>query len=90
MLYGFTIADLVKNGRLGENDLKEFKIWLAMQELPKFSDEQLALFYLACEKNLENSKKCALNYYYSRRDGPELFDDRDLLRKDIQHQLKIL
>lgn len=90
-IYGFTVQDLIAKGRMKEEDMIQLKEWLSTQDdMPKFTDETMALFFLACKNHLENTKKCARNYYISARDGPELFNDRDITRKDIQSQLKIL
>lgn len=87
-MYGFTIQDMIANGRVNENDLRILKEWVATQQLPQYSDETIALFYMACDKNIEATKKCAIAYCNSKRNAPEIFNDRALSRKDVIKQLK--
>ncbi|GLV38420.1 uncharacterized protein CBL_13029 [Carabus blaptoides fortunei] len=90
-LYGFVVQDLIAKGRMKHEDMIVLKEWLQNQDdMPKFTDETMALFFLACKNHVENTKKCARNYYLAAKDGPELFNDRDITRIDIQSQLKIL
>lgn len=90
MKFGFSAEDLVKNGRVDENDLKKLMEWLKDEPLPRYNEEMMALFLMACKNDVENTKKCARMYFYTRRDAPELFDERDLMRSDLRHQLSIL
>lgn len=55
------------------------------------TDSQLVLFLHACEFDLKKAKTCITEYYSARKNGPELFDNRDVTaRADIQQTLKAL
>lgn len=88
-IYGFTIQDMIANGRIDEIDLSILKEWVATQQMPRYSDETIALFYMSCDKNIEATKKCAIANTNSKKKAPEIFNDRNLSRKDVQQQLKI-
>lgn len=89
-IYGFSVQNMIENGRVNEKDLSILKKWVATQQMPQYPDETIALFYMACEKHIENTKKCAIAYCNSKIEGPDIFNNRDLSRDDIQQQLKTL
>lgn len=51
------------------------------------TDKQLLLFLNACDKNLDYTRKVIEDYYAARKNGPELFDNRDPTSPKIQQCL---
>lgn len=88
--FKFSAKDLIAEGRTSQRDVDEMRSWLATQELPKLSDEQVVIFLLSCNNDHDGTKKTIEAYYKSRKNGPELFDNRDLDRADLQKQLNTL
>lgn len=51
------------------------------------TDKQLTLFLNACNANVETARKVLKSYYEARKNGPELFGNRDPKSPSIQQCL---
>lgn len=88
--YGFTAQKVIDDGRTAWQDVEELKKWLSTQDFPKLTDEQVVVFLLSCDNDHEATKKTIEAFYYSKTNAPELFNDRNLERPDLQKQILTL
>lgn len=88
--YAFEMENLKQNGRIRQENIDKLSQWTKVQDLPQITEKQMCLFLLACENNIDNTKKCIISYYCERKNAPELFDNRNTEREDIIAQLKTL
>jgi len=88
--FGFTSQQLIEEGRINQTEIDLLETWLSSQSIPELTDEQMALFLLACCKDQEATKTTIKSFYSVRKGTPELFNDRRLQRPDLQKQLKTL
>ncbi|KAJ8956084.1 hypothetical protein NQ318_016537 [Aromia moschata] len=51
---------------------------------PGVQDEVIVLFLLSCNNNIDLTKKTVVAYYKCKKNGPEIYDDRNIDRADIQ------
>lgn len=87
---GFTAETIINDGRTTRQSIDDVTEWLKTQDLPDLSDEQIALFLLSCDNEYELTKNTIKAYFSAKKFGPEVFNDRDLNRPDIQLQLRTL
>ncbi|XP_055642754.1 alpha-tocopherol transfer protein-like [Toxorhynchites rutilus septentrionalis] len=85
---GFDLEEALEREDLCRKDL------LALREPPiegapsSITDKQLICFLDACNKNIEETRKVIKIYYAARKDGPELFNNRDPLSPEVQQCLQ--
>lgn len=83
--YGFKAEEIIKQGRTTKSKIEETKKWLALKRnIPPISDEQIALFLLACNNVIENTQITIENYFRIRSAAPELFTNRNIDTKEMQ------
>lgn len=88
--FNFNVQTVIDQGRVNREEIEEIKKWITLEEIPDLSDEQIALFLMSCNGQREFTKNTIKAYYQLKRSAPELFDNRDLERKDLIHQLQVL
>jgi len=86
--YGFTAQQILNEGRIKQEDIDNIKAWLSTQNYPELTDEQIILFLLSCYKEQEATRTTIKVFYSTRNGAPNLFDNRNMDRQDIQKQLK--
>ncbi|XP_022187145.1 alpha-tocopherol transfer protein-like isoform X4 [Nilaparvata lugens] len=84
--------EYMKNPDLKKEEIAELKKWMKTQpHLPQnVTDEQLILFHHSCYYDMDATKACIEVYYTTRTNTPEFFGNRDILRPELQHALKVL
>lgn len=88
--FNFRAERVVEQGRVGRKEIDEIAGWVKTEGLPELCDEQIVLFLLSCDNDVEFTRTTIRAYYRCKREAPALFDDRDLRRRDLQHQLGVL
>lgn len=85
---GFDLAKALER----ENVEKTVLDKLRTSNIPKMpnsvTDQQLLLFYCACEKNFDDTTACIKNYYDHKTKAPEHFARRDPDSQKIQQCLQ--
>ncbi|KAL1501768.1 hypothetical protein ABEB36_007034 [Hypothenemus hampei] len=77
--YNFKAEDMVKAGRTSIYNIDGIREWLKlMPTIPPISDEQIAIFLIACKNDTEATKNCILSFFKYKAGAPELFANRDL------------
>ncbi|KAF7287655.1 hypothetical protein GWI33_006000 [Rhynchophorus ferrugineus] len=83
--FNFKTEDLIKSGRTTKYNVEGLKEWLKqMPALPEMQDEQLGIYLIACNNDIEATKNCIIAYFKHRALGPELFSDRSITREDLK------
>nr|XP_022902017.1 alpha-tocopherol transfer protein-like [Onthophagus taurus] len=88
--YGFKSEDIVNSNRITQEEIDEIKEWALTQKVPRLNDEQVVNFVLSCERNIDLAKNTVIEFYKTRKDYKELFNNRDLDDDDIKSQLEAL
>lgn len=88
--FGFKAEEIINEGRITRKDIDIIDEWVSTQNLPKVTEEQIVLFLLSCLNEKELTKTTIKAYYTVKKGTPEVFDDRQMNRTDIQKQLKTL
>lgn len=76
--FEFETQCVIDSGRTKKNHINEIKAWLNENlQIPRQCDQQVVLFLLSCNNDIELTKKTILNYYKDKCNAPELFCNRD-------------
>ncbi|XP_060534462.1 alpha-tocopherol transfer protein-like [Cylas formicarius] len=84
--YHFTADEIIEQGRTTREYVDTIKRWLAQQNdhrIPHVQDEMVVLFLLSCENDIDLTKNTIAMYFKCKKDGPEIFDDRDMSRAGL-------
>ncbi|XP_013174568.1 PREDICTED: uncharacterized protein LOC106122968, partial [Papilio xuthus] len=75
-----------------EQDLEHIKEWLKKEpHLPdEFDDQRIMTFLRGCKFSLEKAKRKLDMYFTMRAAVPEFFDNRDVMRPELQEILNIV
>ncbi|XP_074041785.1 alpha-tocopherol transfer protein isoform X2 [Leptinotarsa decemlineata] len=85
--YGFCAEDVIKEGRTTKSNIEAVKKWLSYNtHIPPMSDEQIVLFLLACDNDVEFTQRTIENFFKQKAASPELFANRDIDLKENQYQ----
>lgn len=77
--HNFKVEELIKAGRTTAYNIEAIQEWLEIiGTIPKMSDEQVAIFLLACKNDVEATKKCIVCYFKYKAAAPEIFANRDI------------
>lgn len=88
LVFKWKAEDIVKEERITEDEIKELRSWtLNEPNLPKLTVEQLVSFSLACDNNLEATKKAIKEHLRAKLLYPALFNDRDINNEGLQKEL---
>lgn len=87
--FGFTISELIEQGRVHQSDVDSLKNWLSTETVPKLTNEQVALFLLSCNNQADQTKTVIKSYYKIRQMAPELFTERRVNSDQLQKQLNV-
>lgn len=86
--YQFTPQEIIAQGRTTEENLSVIRNYveqLNQKPVPKkIQDEMLVLFLLSCKNDIELTKKTIVCFYECKRNGPEIFDDRNVQSTELQ------
>ncbi|KAF2881465.1 hypothetical protein ILUMI_24701, partial [Ignelater luminosus] len=89
--FGFKAEQIINEGRITKKDIDLIKKWLSTQNnLPRVTEEQIVLFLLSCSNEQEHTKTTIKAYYAVKKEAPELFNNRQMNRADVQKQLKMM
>ncbi|XP_066144996.1 retinaldehyde-binding protein 1-like [Euwallacea fornicatus] len=88
--YNFTAEDLVKANRTTSYNIDALREWLnLMPTIPHLSDEQIAIFLIACKNDIEATKNCIVCFFKYKAAAPELFAERDLDGDEMINSFKV-
>ncbi|KAJ8956082.1 hypothetical protein NQ318_016535 [Aromia moschata] len=88
--YGFKAEDMISTGRTTKCNIEEVRKWLSKQpEIPQMSDEQIALFLIACNNVIEATQITIECYFRHKANSPELFKNRDADSQETQSTLGV-
>ncbi|KAF5273601.1 hypothetical protein FQR65_LT04600 [Abscondita terminalis] len=85
---GFTADQIVKDGRVTLQQIESVRCWSVTQNLPKLLDEQIVLFLLSCDNNIELTKNTIISHYAFKHRFPEVFTNRNINSSELQTILK--
>lgn len=74
---GFDLEEALKRTKISSNVLSELRKAKIPGMPESITDQQLLLFYDACQKDFEETKETIQNYYEHKRSSPEHFVNRD-------------
>lgn len=86
--FGFKAKSLIEEEWTTQDHVDDLRAWLMSQNFPKLTNEQLVQFLVACNNDHEACKKSLKAYYSAKLQLKTLFINRDVLRADLQQQLK--
>lgn len=91
MDFSFTAQEIIKEGRTTQKAIDTIRIWLyETNHLPNIPDQMIVLFLLSCNNVIESTKNTIQAYYTCKRNGPELYDNRDIEIEELQRSLKVV
>ncbi|KAB0791394.1 hypothetical protein PPYR_03194 [Photinus pyralis] len=82
--FGFNARDIIREGHVAEDDLRTLRDWLSSTDLPKLNDEQLVLFLISTNNDVEVCKGTVENYFRCKTAECVLFRDRNVLNEDLR------
>ncbi|EAA05957.5 alpha-tocopherol transfer protein-like [Anopheles arabiensis] len=85
---GYDLAEALEREDLSREDLKALRQPPVEGVPATITDKQLACFLDACDKNIDETRKVLKIYYEARKNGPELFNNRDPHSAAIQQCLQ--
>lgn len=92
--FKFTAEELISKGKTTEENVEKIRNWLSTAKekfIPiEIQDELLVLFLLSCDNDIEMTKKTIVSHYKIKKDAPDIFDQRNTEREDIQKVFKTL
>lgn len=92
--YQFTPQEIITRGSITEENLNIIRNYvehLDQRPVPKvIQDEMLVLFLISCENDIELTKKTIIAFYECKKNGPEIFDDRNVQSNGIQQALNTM
>lgn len=88
--YNFSVEEMIEQGRVTREQIDALKLWLQTQDYPELGEQQVVLFLLSCNCDQEATKATVKAHYTSKLTMTDFFDDRDVDRADIQHQLDVM
>ncbi|KAJ8981881.1 hypothetical protein NQ317_008229 [Molorchus minor] len=88
--YAFKAEDLVKDGRTTATNIQDVKRWMdSHPHIPQMSEEQIALFLIACNNEVEATQTTIGLYFKHKASSTELFTNRDIEDDDMQFTNKV-
>ncbi|XP_044763489.1 alpha-tocopherol transfer protein-like [Coccinella septempunctata] len=90
LTFDFKADDIIEDGKCKRKDIEEIKTWLVSNSLPNATDEQIVLFLLACDSNVEYAKTTIKSYYYYMYHGKNITNNRNINSKEMLEQAKIV
>lgn len=92
--FQWTPEDIIEEGRTTRENLETIRTWLSNlrdENLPpKIQDEMIVLFLLSCCNDIDLTKNTVISYYRCKKNGPEIYDDRNVEKADIKLALNTL
>lgn len=86
--FNFTAQEMIDQNRVTRRQIDEFKVWLDTQDYPDLVEEQMVLFLLSCNCEMETTKATVKAHYECKLNRGQFFDDRDVDLVDLQQELK--
>lgn len=69
------------------SEVQQLKEFLLEENLPQLSDEQIIIFLLSCDQNINFTKETIKSHYRIKKDNPKYFKNRSIDRPDIHFHL---
>ncbi|KAJ8959001.1 hypothetical protein NQ314_006319 [Rhamnusium bicolor] len=92
--YQFTSEQIISEGRTSKENLETIRTWLSNlddKDIPlTVQDEIIVLFLLSCSNDIALTKKTVVAYYKCKKQGPEIYDDRNVERADVKLALNTI
>ncbi|CAG9861510.1 unnamed protein product [Phyllotreta striolata] len=91
--HGFKASEIIKEGRTTQSNVDDIKKWASFEKsAPEMSEEQICLFLLACNNDLDLTKYTIESFFKQKCSSPELFMNRDIDNKEnkFTHQVSLL
>ncbi|XP_018571184.1 alpha-tocopherol transfer protein-like [Anoplophora glabripennis] len=92
--FQWTPEQIISEGRTTRENLETIRTWLSNlndKNIPlNVQDEMIVLFLLSCCNDIQLTKNTVLAYYKCKKEGPEIYDDRNLERTDIKLALNTI
>lgn len=88
--FKFQVQDVVEQGRTNQQLIDTLVQWLQDNDMPKVPQETIVEFLLACNNDLEATKKTMQSCYNCKKNGPEIFDDRNVNNPNLELALKTM
>ncbi|XP_050292928.1 alpha-tocopherol transfer protein-like [Anthonomus grandis grandis] len=89
----FTPKEILNENRTSQENIDIIKDWLLTLEesvVPEIQDELIILFLLSCDNDIPLTKNTIVMYYKCKAESPEIFDDREMDRADIQKAMNTI
>lgn len=83
----YNTEDLIKDNEISRTDLQDLREFLLEENLAKLSDEQIIIFLLSCDKNIDFTKETIRAHYKIKKDYPKYFTNRSIDRPDIHFHI---
>ncbi|KAB0799681.1 hypothetical protein PPYR_07562 [Photinus pyralis] len=88
--FGFSVRELFKLNRVSEEGIDAIKTWQSGTKDPKLSDQQIALFLIACNGNHEFAMKTIQAYIKVKTGTPKLFKGWNISNENLQKILSVV
>lgn len=92
--FQWTPEEIIAEGRTTRENLETIRKWrsnLNDKNIPlKIQDEMIVLFLLSCCNDIDLTKNTIVSYYKCKKNGPEIYDDRNLENPDIKLALNTM
>ncbi|KAL3270855.1 hypothetical protein HHI36_021373 [Cryptolaemus montrouzieri] len=81
--FEFSAAEVIQEGRVRRDDIEEIKIWAKSVHLSCLTDEQIVLFLLSCQNDLEKTQRTILAHYKAKYISPKISNGKNILSEDM-------
>lgn len=78
---------LFQDNKVGLTDVENLRKFLLEENLPTLNDEQIVLFLLSCDNNIDFTKETIKSHYRIKMDHPKYFKNRSVDRPDIHFHI---
>ncbi|CAG9861502.1 unnamed protein product [Phyllotreta striolata] len=83
--YKFSVDRVIKEGRTTRDNIDAIGEWLLAQSVvPHGVQDELIVLFLTClDNDIELCKNSIVAYYKLRKNAPDMFDERNVLKDDV-------
>jgi hypothetical protein len=87
--YHFNSKTVIREGRVTQLAVDEIKNWLVSNVLLEVPEEMIVLFLMCRDSDITLTKETILAYFKIKNGAPEIFNDRDVDREELQKTLNM-
>ncbi|KAF5284123.1 hypothetical protein FQR65_LT00123 [Abscondita terminalis] len=88
--YGFSYNQLIDKGTLIDcSKVETIKNWLCMDQLPQLTKEQIVLFLISCDDDVDFTKVTIKAYFSIKYNNNDVFNNRKVSDDDVQKALDV-